>query len=599
VHVRLNHNCAPCGLGAGLSFVSSAANTVTPEQEAQGNGSGVPRPNPVALEALVNVTGANTAAGDGSRHLFSEETTTVLVFNDGAVIRLAARVSVGQLIFLTNKRSNQEVICQVLRHRSSNVGSSYVELKFTEERRDYWGVAFPEGQKSAPEFKVAEQVQAEATTAQPTETPITPHSAEDVDKLKREVEALREQLAALEKKNIDEAAAKATAEAAAAREAAVRELALQNATKAVDAVAGQAPKHKEELAPVNQATPVPRPTDIAKPAPEKPTLLMPAAPKDTNEAAPPVVSMSLPVWKMEKSPEEQLLEEEAAQVAAQAIQPQEPEAGSAEVPGQQPAEDLLPKPELDFSQAQNGASKKQQANAKAANAATAGPTSGRMRIIGLAAVVALAMGGGAWYGKWWKYLATSKKAPVPVAVPHAVAPRTAPTAAKAASPTSNPPGAAASPAGKDSSKPDTASSSTTGNDGATPTKSAENESAVPEKRSVSEKAPTRKETPKVQDLSSTTEMASDAPPQPAKLVKSVNPVYPPDAMRSYITGDVKAEVTVLPSGRVGEVRVTSGPKALRDAAVEALKQYQYAPANQGGKAIESKTTEVVKFWFNP
>jgi hypothetical protein len=56
---------------------------------------------------------------------------------------------------------------------------------------------------------------------------------------------------------------------------------------------------------------------------------------------------------------------------------------------------------------------------------------------------------------------------------------------------------------------------------------------------------------------------------------------------------------VEPSGRVGKVNVLSGPKALRDAAVEALKQYEYSPATQGGKAIESKTTEVVKFWFNP
>jgi len=92
---------------------------------------------------------------------------------------------------------------------------------------------------------------------------------------------------------------------------------------------------------------------------------------------------------------------------------------------------------------------------------------------------------------------------------------------------------------------------------------------------------------------------SDAPLQPAKLLKAANPVYPPDAMRSYITGDVKAEVVVKASGRVGEVKVISGPKALREAAVEALRQYEYAPATQGGKAVESKAEAVVKFWFNP
>jgi periplasmic protein TonB len=574
--------------------VSSAVNTVATGNEVQGQeGSGVPRPNPVALEALVNVTGAN-AANDGSRHLFSEETTTVLVFKDGAVIRLAAPVSVGQLIFLTNKKSNQEVICQVLRQRSFKAGRSYVELKFTEERENYWGVAFPESPTDSPEFQVPEQVQAEATTAQPAETSLTPHSAEDVDKLKREVEALREPLAALEKKNVEEAAAKAMAEVTAAREAAVRQLALHNATKAVEAVMGQAPKHKEELAPVNEPAPVSTHTDIAKPAQEHPTLLMPAAPKHTNEAAPPVVSMSLPVWKMEKSPEEQLLEEEAARGAG--AQAQRAEAKTVEAPAEEPAEELLPKPELDFSQGAKGAAKKQLSNAEPRKSATAGAGSDRLRIIGLVAALILALTGGAWYGRWWQHLPLGKK--TSAIVPHPIAQRPAPAATKAVSPPITLPSSAAAPTGHDSSKP-AAVNSTTAKDEATPTKPAENESAVPEKRSAREQVRPRKEMANIQDLPTTTETASDAPAQPAKLLKSINPVYPPDAMRSYITGDVKAEVTVLASGHVGEVRVMSGPKALRDAAVEALKQYQYSPATQGGKAVESKTTEVVKFWFNP
>jgi protein TonB len=83
------------------------------------------------------------------------------------------------------------------------------------------------------------------------------------------------------------------------------------------------------------------------------------------------------------------------------------------------------------------------------------------------------------------------------------------------------------------------------------------------------------------------------------LLKAANPVYPPEAMTNYITGDVKAEVAVDASGRVGEVKVLSGPQALREAAVQALKQYEYAPATQGGKAVRSKAVEVVKFWFNP
>jgi len=86
---------------------------------------------------------------------------------------------------------------------------------------------------------------------------------------------------------------------------------------------------------------------------------------------------------------------------------------------------------------------------------------------------------------------------------------------------------------------------------------------------------------------------------PAKLIKAATPVYPPDAMRNYITGDVKLEAMVEANGRVGMVKVLSGPGSLRDAAVEALKRYQYSAATQGGKAVASKVMATVKFWFNP
>jgi len=86
---------------------------------------------------------------------------------------------------------------------------------------------------------------------------------------------------------------------------------------------------------------------------------------------------------------------------------------------------------------------------------------------------------------------------------------------------------------------------------------------------------------------------------PAKLLKSVNPVYPPDAMRNFITGDVKAEVEVGPTGQAGEVKVLSGPTSLREAAVDALRRYEFSPATRSGKAVASKVIVTVKFWFNP
>jgi len=76
-------------------------------------------------------------------------------------------------------------------------------------------------------------------------------------------------------------------------------------------------------------------------------------------------------------------------------------------------------------------------------------------------------------------------------------------------------------------------------------------------------------------------------------------VYPPDAMLNFITGDVRAEALVEADGHVSEVQILAGPKPLREAAVEALKQYQYEPATQGGKPVACKVIVTVKFWFDP
>jgi len=94
-------------------------------------------------------------------------------------------------------------------------------------------------------------------------------------------------------------------------------------------------------------------------------------------------------------------------------------------------------------------------------------------------------------------------------------------------------------------------------------------------------------------------VAADAPLVEAKLVRAAKPVYPPNAMRSFITGDVRIAAEVGAEGRVGKVAVISGPAALREAAVEAMKKYEYEPATKGGKAVASQVKVTIKFWFDP
>src|SRR5437667_11606649 len=101
-----------------------------------------PKVQPVALEIAVTVNGARTVEGSDKREPFSETTQTVLVFGNGAVIRLNSTVAAGQLLFLTNEKTKKEVVCQVVKSTNSSGGNGYVELEFTEAAPGFWGLRF-------------------------------------------------------------------------------------------------------------------------------------------------------------------------------------------------------------------------------------------------------------------------------------------------------------------------------------------------------------------------------------------------------------------------------------------------------------------------
>src|SRR3984957_5638924 len=101
------------------------------------------KPQPVPLEVPVTVNGARTVEGSDKREPFSESTQTVLVFHNGAVIRLSSTVTAGQLLFLTNDKTKKEVVCQVVKSKNYRNVSGYVELEFTENVAGFWGMRFP------------------------------------------------------------------------------------------------------------------------------------------------------------------------------------------------------------------------------------------------------------------------------------------------------------------------------------------------------------------------------------------------------------------------------------------------------------------------
>src|SRR4029077_16451752 len=98
--------------------------------------------NIIAHEVRLRVTGAHPTEAAGERELFTEETTSVLVFENGGVIRLSAAVAPGQLLLLINVESKREVVAQVKRKRVYRPTICYVELEFAEPAQRFWGMEF-------------------------------------------------------------------------------------------------------------------------------------------------------------------------------------------------------------------------------------------------------------------------------------------------------------------------------------------------------------------------------------------------------------------------------------------------------------------------
>lgn len=153
--------------------------------------------NMVAHEVGVKVTGAHPNQSAGKRELFTEETISILVYENGGVVQLSAAVARGQLLFLANVESKREVVAQVKRKRTHKPTSCYVELEFAEPAPRFWGMEFSAAAallpKDARDAEAAALViSAEATADEPGEPPPAP-AVEEVQALRREVEALREQ----------------------------------------------------------------------------------------------------------------------------------------------------------------------------------------------------------------------------------------------------------------------------------------------------------------------------------------------------------------------------------------------------------------------
>jgi protein TonB len=136
-----------------------------------------PQPGASGAEIPVTVHASRySAAAKGAAKLppIHEETSTVIIFPQGAVVRLSATVTPGELVVLTNTRTGSDVICRVTNVKTQPGIQNYVHLEFTQRALDFWQepAATPQVTpiRKAPSSATPQLV---PTTASPRTSPTT------------------------------------------------------------------------------------------------------------------------------------------------------------------------------------------------------------------------------------------------------------------------------------------------------------------------------------------------------------------------------------------------------------------------------------------
>ena len=82
---------------------------------------------------------------------------------------------------------------------------------------------------------------------------------------------------------------------------------------------------------------------------------------------------------------------------------------------------------------------------------------------------------------------------------------------------------------------------------------------------------------------------------PPTKVKNVQPVYPALARQARVEGAVQLEVEIGEDGKVTDARVVKSVPLLDQAAIDAVKQWEYTPMMKGGVAVPVVMTVTVNF----
>jgi len=82
------------------------------------------------------------------------------------------------------------------------------------------------------------------------------------------------------------------------------------------------------------------------------------------------------------------------------------------------------------------------------------------------------------------------------------------------------------------------------------------------------------------------------------LIYKVIPTYPAVAQAIRASGTVVLQATISKTGAIENLRVVEGPAMLRQAAVDAVRQWRYRPYMLNGQPVEVETTVDVQFMLD-
>jgi len=595
-----------------LEAAYPAAEPAVSQHEAQpSKPAGHLRSDAVSLEIPVKIHGSRVvevARGVTPRtEPFEEQTSTMIVFPQGGVLRVSMAVSVGQMLILTNLKSRQDAICRVVKVRKQPSGSGgYVEIEFTQRQLGYWGVYFP---ADGPE--PAKKTASPAASAAP-QAPAIENAVPDVSSAPAPIP-------------VSIKPPEAPAPSAEVKPPSAAPARVVPQVKPESSFISIGSQENVQLA----ATEVPRAKVIAPPSKFATTTFPPEA----SVARPSAPSRPLSIEELLADVQPGVIPPPAESSAGVSEPAKVPDA-VVELPVSRsrakfgrPAPSAALDSELSVEGDSFGA--RVEPGARVRETQERGPRQNPILIAACAALLLVGAAGGYLYLRHRHVTAVASS---PVAMQPAPQASVAPVAAnnvvpkpgaqaKTALPAAhvNSPGAnssnsastAAAPSQPNSPAKHTASGVTPnlfGTLNAHPVPSQYVSSPAAAAPSVAVPAPPAGDSGALGGSASPVSVlpasaansqhslaAGTAQVTQPRLISSVQPTYPAVAAQMHTQGDVVIRAQIDPNGKVAGMTVVSGPTLLQQAALSALRQWKYQPSKLDGQAVPGEVMVTIRF----